>query len=309
MNKQVPTDWHQAITTNPPIFPYPWATDWGEDQYGLWMGLNHKGVRCVFRWIDSGTFMMGSPEEEEGRYDDEDYHQVTLTQGFWAAETTVTQAMWVSVMAENPSHFEGDNRPVEQVSWDDCQRFIQKLNTFHPELEVCLPWEAEWEYACRAGTKTAFNVGEKLTLDKVNYRGVWNLELGEDREKWVEEASTQWDDKAKQETAEVKSYSCNAWGLYEMHGNVWEWCQDHWQENLGTDSVVDPQNERAEAEAEAEAGQEGARRVIRGGSWGNLGGDVRSAYRLHYSPVNRRSLLGFRLFLVNPRDSAGGGAA
>jgi len=288
----------------PPIFPYPWATDWGEDQYGLWMGLNHKGIHCVFRWIDSGTFMMGSPDDEDGRIDWEDYHHVTLTHGFWAAETTVTQALWASVMDYNPSHFKGDDRPVEQVSWEECQQFIQKLNTFHPELAVRLPWEAEWEYACRAGTKTPFNIGKELTLAQVNYRGVWNLKLGEEREKWGEEDSTQWGEAARKETAEVKSYPCNVWGLYEMHGNVWEWCQDHWQEKLSSDAVKNPQNELTETETEQEAG---ARRVFRGGSWSDYGMSARSAYRYHLPPDFRYNFLGFRLFLVNPRGSACGG--
>lgn len=295
------------VSINPPIFPYPWATDWGEDQYGLWMGLNHKGVHCVFRWVDPGTFMMGSPEDEDGRFDWEDHHQVTLTQGFWAAETTVTQALWQSVMDDNPSHFKGDDRPVEQVSWEDCQQFIEKLNTFHPELTVRLPWEAEWEYACRAGTDTPFNFGKELTLAQVNYRGLWDVELGDDQEKWREELSTQWDKGAKRETTDVKSYPCSEWGLYEMHGNVWEWCQDHWQEKLGTEPVTDPQNEIAETETEEQ--QAGALRVVRGGAWDYVGRGVRSAYRNHLAPGLRFNYLGFRLFLVNPRGSAGGGAA
>ena len=99
---------------------------------------------------------MGSAEDEPGRFDDELQHQVTLTQGFWLADTTVTQALWEAVMGDNPSHFKGENRPVENVSWDDAQRFIQKVNNMKPELQLCLPTEAQWEYACRAGTTTPF---------------------------------------------------------------------------------------------------------------------------------------------------------
>jgi formylglycine-generating enzyme required for sulfatase activity len=218
---------------SPRIFPYPWASDWGEDRYGLWQAFTYQNVRHAFRWIQPGTFQMGSPDgsgeegAEEGRWKDETLHQVTLSKGFWLAETTVTQILWQTIMGANPSHFKGDNRPVETVNWDDAQAFINKLNQIHPDLTVRLPWEAEWEYACRAGTQTPFNFGTELTLDNVNYSGKWG-ESG-------------YDDKAKKSTADVKTYPCNAWGLYEMHGNVWEWCQDVWQEKLPASPVIDPE--------------------------------------------------------------------
>jgi formylglycine-generating enzyme required for sulfatase activity len=162
---------------------------------------------------------MGSPETEADRYNDEVQHEVTLTQGFWLAETTVTQALWQAIKGDNLSHFKGDNRPVERVSWDDTQEFIQQLNTIlqtlQPEYAFRLPTEAEWEVACRAGTQTPFNFDGDLSLNKVNYRGTWD-------------DYSNWGKGALQATAEVKSYPCNAWGLYEMHGNVWEWCQDDW---------------------------------------------------------------------------------
>ena len=217
---------------------------------------------------------------------------VTLTEGFWLAETTVTQALWEAVTGDTPSKFEGDNLPVEQVSWDDSQTFLSKINDFHPELNLRLPWEAEWEYACRAGTETAFNFGKELSLEQANYRGVWELELGEDKEKWGEEASSQWSEDAKKQTTPVKSYSCNTWGLYEMHGNVWEWCQDHWQDSLGMEAVINPQHELTEPEA-------GAGRVIRGGSWDDDGRYARSAYRYHVSP-DLRLTLGLASFLWSP---------
>ena len=278
---------------SPPTFPYPWASSWGEDQYGLWMVLDYNSVQVVFRWIEPGTFMMGSPDDEKGRFGVEDQHEVTLTQGFWVAETTVTQALWEAVMKENPSNFKGEDLPVETVSWDDCQAFIKKMNEHHTELEVRLPWEAEWEYACRAGAETAFNFGSEISLNEVNYRGVWELSLGKDKEKWGE--------KAIKQTAEVKSYHCNAWGLYEMHGNVWEWCQDHWQGSLGKEAMIDPKHEALEPE-------EGAGRVVRGGSWLDDGRLTRSAYRDGFSPDDRNNGLGLRLSLGQPSGSSRGGS-
>ena len=145
----------------PKEFPEPWASDWGEDEYGLWMGFTYKGVKQLFRWIEPGSFDMGSPVEELERNDNEDQHTVTLTHGYWLAESTVTQALWQAVMNETPSDFKGDNRPVENISWDDAQRFIDTMNTMKGELKLCLPSEAQWEYACRAGTNTAFSFGEQ----------------------------------------------------------------------------------------------------------------------------------------------------
>ena len=256
-------------TIFPAAFPESWASDWGEDEYGLWMGFTYKGVRQDFRWIEPGTFMMGSPKNEPGRSDNETQHKVTLTEGFWLAETTVTQALWEVVMGENPSHFKGATRPVEQVSWDDAQRFIAKMNGMKPELQMCLPTEAQWEYCCRAGTTTAFHFGGKndLNLERVNYSGEWD----------------EWKDGG--ETKAVKSYSPNDWGLYEMHGNVWEWCQD-WFGDYPAQPIVDPQGEEV-----------GSSRVLRGGSWIIHGRLCRSAYRLHNDPGYRLNRIGFRLAL------------
>jgi formylglycine-generating enzyme len=261
---------------SPLIFPAAWASDFGEDRYGLWMAFTYQGVRQVFRWIPPGMFMMGSLETEQGRYEDEVLHEVTLTKGFWLAETTVTQVLWQAVKSDNPSYFKGDNRPVENVSWDDAQAFIQQMNTalqtLQPEYSLRLPTEAEWEYACRAGTpQNPFNFDDDLSLDKVNYRGTWEYK------------SNKWDKGALQATAEVKSYPCNAWGLYEMHGNVWEWCQDNWTEQLSKGAVIDPIGLNT-----------GSARVVRGGSWNYYGRGVRSAIRNRYEADDRIDLIGFR---------------
>ena len=255
---------------SPKIFPQARASDWGEDKYGLWMAFTVKDVRQVFRWCEPGIFEMGSPSDEPGRIDYETKHEVTLSEGFWLADTTVTQALWELVMGENPSKFKGVERPVENVGWDDAKSFIGKFNKKIPELSVRLPWEAEWEYACRAGTTTAFSFGgkEDLSLERVNYSGKWD------------------DYNLKGETKEVKSYPPNTWGLYEMHGNVWEWCADYWQDDLGVEPVVDPHGP-----------ENGDSRVVRGGSWIFIGRHVRSAFRSRGDPGFRSDYLGFRLAL------------
>lgn len=216
--------------------------------------------------------MMGSPGNEEGRTILEDLHQVTLTKGFWLGETTVTQALWQAVMDESPSRFKGDDRPVENVSWNDCQKFIEALNQVHPDLQLRLPWETEWEYACRAGTGTPFSFGGKddLILEKVNYSNKWN------------------ESDSNGKTKPVKSYPANDWGLYEMHGNTWEWCQDIWREHLGATDVINSEGQSVSKEAY---------RVIRGGSWVNFGGLCRSAVRFGYGPSDHDGSIGFRLAL------------
>jgi formylglycine-generating enzyme required for sulfatase activity len=261
----------------PPIFPAAWACDFGEDRYGLWMAFSYQEVRMALRWIQPGTFMMGSPENEEGHYHDEVMHQVTLTQGFWMGETSVTQALWQKVMDNNPSHFnENESNPVEQVSWHDAQEFIQKLNKLlqphQPDYALRLPTEAEWEYACRAGISTPFNFASELSLEKVNYCGSWD--------------SQKFANSALQKTTSVKSYPCNAWGLYEMHGNVWEWCLDCRGENLSSEPVIDPIQQN-----------DSLAHISRGGAWSNVGRDVRSAVRTNLDGDLRHYDLGFRFAL------------
>lgn len=249
------------------------------DQYGLYLDLKLKNITQRFRYIEPGTFLMGSPEDEPEREpwfgSKETQHPVTLTQGYWMADTVVTQAFYQAVTGNNPSKFKDDlNTPVERVSWDDTQTFIKKLNQLFPDLRATLPTEAQWEYACRAGTTTPFSFGDNISPEQVNYNGEYPYDDGERglyREK----------------TIAVKSLSPNSWGLYEMHGNVWEWCVDVFKEDLGKDAVQDPQ----------EKGEADALRVFRGGSWSNGGRYVRSAYRFRYTPVNRDDGLGFRLLL------------
>ena len=209
------------------------------------------GAAMEMVWCPPGSFLMGSPESEEGRFEREWQHQVTLTKGFWMAKYPVTQAQWKSVMGDNPSEFLGDNRPVEQVSWDDCQAFCKKAGLW-------LPTEAEWEYACRAGSTGA-------------YAGTGRLEdMG-----WFRENSGG-------QTHPVGEKRPNAWGLYDMHGNVVEWCEDCYGE-YPNGAFTDPKGASS-----------GAYRVCRGGSWYNAAQHCRSAYRDSDRPSGAYNVLGFR---------------
>ncbi len=245
----------------------------GVDGYGLFGEISVGGVSQRFRWIALGRFLMGSPPDEPERFDDEVQHEVTLSRGFWLADTAYTQAFWQAVTGTNPSHFRDDPRhPVEQVSWNDVQAFIAELGCRLPGLPVRLPTEAEWEYACRAGTTTPFSFGDNITPELVNYDGNFPYAGGE--KGWY-----------RQETVPVASLPANPWGLYEMHGNVWEWCADGYADYPNT-LQTDPQGP-----------QTGGDRVLRGGSWNSYGGSVRSANRSGDEPAYRSGIIGFRLAL------------
>jgi len=216
---------------------------------------------------------MGSPESEPERNDDETLHQVTLTKGFWMGDTACTQALWQTVLGNNPASFKDNvNNPVETVSWNDAQKFLQTLNNMVSGSNARFPTEAEWEYACRAGTNTPFSFGDTITSEQVNYDGNYPYANGK---KGL----------YRQKTVPVKSLPPNAWGLHEMHGNVWEWCQD-WYGAYPAESVTNP-----------EGSQAGVERVIRGGSWCNGGRDCRSTFRFWLVPGNCDETLGFRLAL------------
>ncbi|MDS4030172.1 MAG: formylglycine-generating enzyme family protein [Candidatus Contendobacter sp.] len=249
-----------------------WAHTLGRDGKGLFAAFSIRGVTQRVRWLPPGRFLMGSPENEHARYDNELQHEVMLTRGFWLAETACTQALWQAVMGQNPSRFKGERRPVESVSWNEVQDFIERLNDAVPGLEARLPTEAEWEYACRAGTTTPFSFGEDITPEQVNYDGNFPYR-GSKKGRY------------RQETVEVASLPANPWGLYEMHGNVWEWCQD-WYGAYRAELVVDPTGPAT-----------GGGRVLRGGSWFDVGGLARSASRYLNEPGDRNDSIGFRLAL------------
>ncbi len=258
----------------PHAFPAHWACAWGQDECGLWQAFDLNGVVQRLRWLPPGAFLMGSPEDEPEREPlgrDETLHPVILTRGLWLADTACTQALWQAVLDEDPSHFKGPERPVEQVSWEDIvERFLPVLNQRVPGLDARLPTEAEWEYGCRAGTTTPFSFGETLTTDQANYHGDFPYAGGDKGE-------------ARDETVEVKALPANQWGLYQMHGNVYEWCQDRlgdYPKRL----VQDPPGPSA-----------GRVRVLRGGSWFGDAEWCRSARRNAGGPAERDSDLGFRL--------------
>jgi formylglycine-generating enzyme required for sulfatase activity len=242
----------------------------GVDRYGLFAEIAVAGVSQRFRWMAPGHFLMGSPPEEPEREDDEVQHEVRLSRGFWLADTTCTQALWQAVTGANPSEFQDDVRnPVENVSWNDVQTFLSELNRRVPGLQARLPSEAEWEYACRAGTTTPFSFGDKITPEQVNYNGNQPY-AGAEKGLY------------RQKTMPVGSLPANPWGLYEMHGNVWEWCAD-WYGDYPSTPQVDPTGP-----------QTGDSRVLRGGSWFYLGGFARCAFRFGYVPDDRGRHIGFR---------------
>ena len=221
--------------------------------------------------------MMGSPATEEDHQDDEKQHTVVLTKGFWLAETEVTQGLWQAVMGSNPSSFKkGAGYPVEKVSWEDCQEFIRKVNTsgkLPPGVKAALPTEAQWEYACRAGTQTVFHYGNSLSSRQANFDG-----------RYPYGGASQGVD--KKSTVAVQSYQPNTWGLYDMHGNVWEWCADRYGE-YGSGQQTDPPGAK-----------DGRYRVLRGGSWNYHAWLCRSANRAWGWPDGRDFILiGFRLSL------------
>lgn len=229
---------------------------------------NSLGMK--FAWILPGTFLMGSPKEEEGRGGDEIQHKVTLTKGFFMSVHLGTQKQWQTVMGSNPSEFKGDkNLPVEQVSWNDCQEFIKKLQG-RDQKPYRLPSEAEWEYACRAGTTTPYYFGETISTDQANYDGNYTYGKGKKGE-------------YREKTTPVGTFPANAWGLHDTHGNLWEWCQN-WYGDYLKNEVVDPQE-----------GESEDYRVLRGGSWFFDPERCRSARRRYVRPGVREGIVGFRL--------------
>jgi formylglycine-generating enzyme required for sulfatase activity len=246
-------------------------------------GLNLEMVA-----IPSGKFIMGSPESEHERFGDESpQHEVTVPP-FFMGRYAVTQAQWRVVaglpqveqeLDADPANFKGDNRPVEQVSWRDAVEFCARLSVATGR-EYRLPSEAEWEYACRAGTTTPFHFGETITGKFANY---------DSRFVYRNEQKTKW----RQETTPIGSFPPNHFGLYEMHGNVFEWCLDHWHNSYEGAPIDGSSWVKENAETQT-------RRVRRGGSWFYYPGNCRSASR-DTNPDNRDYIIGFRVVYCVPR--------
>jgi formylglycine-generating enzyme required for sulfatase activity len=222
---------------------------------------NSLGMEFVL--IPAGSFTMGSGKSFEDAWGDETpAHRVNISKDFYLGKYEVTQSQWEAVMGGNPSKFKGRNNPVEMVSWDDVQEFIKKLNQKEGSNKYRLPTEAEWEYAARAGTTSTYSFGDDAGA------------LG--RYAWY------WDNSGET-THPVGQKEPNGWGLYDMHGNVWEWVRDWYGEYSGS-PVTDPQGPSS-----------GSSRVYRGGAWFPFAGGCRSAFRFYDTPVTRYSNLGFRL--------------
>jgi len=250
------------------------------------MAAAQSPAESDFVLIKGGTFIMGSPSSEVEREKDETLHRVTV-RDFTMGKYEVTQREYREMMGANPSQFKGDNLPVENVSWFEAVQYCNKRSiregltpayTIHGKnvswnrkaTGFRLPTEAEWEYACRAGTTTPFHTGANIATNQANYYGSYPYNNGARGE-------------YRQQTVPVRSFGPNPWGLYNVHGNVWEWCWD-WYGSYGSGDQTDPAG-----------ASPGAYRVYRGGGWNDFGRHLRSAYRATSPPVNRAGNLGFRL--------------
>ena len=229
-----------------------------------------KGVTFTMVAVEGGTFMMGATSEQgrDAESDEKPVHQVTLS-SYYIGQTEVTQALWEAVMGKNPSEFKGDNKPVENVSWYDCQKFFKKLNKLTGK-QFRLPTEAEWEYACRGGKKSrGYKYSGSNTIDDVAWYNDMVLYISN----------------ISNEIHRVATKSPNELGIYDMSGNVWEWCQD-WYDSYSSNAQTNPTGASS-----------GSSRVNRGGSWFNNAKFCRSSRRYNNSPDSRRGDLGLRLVL------------
>jgi formylglycine-generating enzyme required for sulfatase activity len=237
----------------------------------LTLDLGNK-VTMELELIPAGKFLMGSPEPEEDRYKDEVQHQVTISKPFYMGKYPVTQEQWQAVMGANPSafKFKGANKnPVENVSWNDCQDFVAKVNQKLHGQQASLPTEAQWEYACRAGTTTAYNTGDGEGALK---EAGWYMGNSESK------------------TRPVGQKKPNTWGLYDMHGNVFEWCSD-WYGSYPAGEVTDPMGPK-----------QGGLRVLRGGCSLIFSASCRSATRIWKKPGDRDNCTGVRVVVAAGTD-------
>ena len=258
-----------------------------------------EATSLTMLWMPPGRFWMGSPEEEPERRTNEGPQHLVQLQGFFLAQTPITQAQWRQVadwkpnkgerawsqkLNPNPSHFKGDQRPVEQVSWDDAMEFCHRLSQ-RSGRHYTLPSEAQWEYACRAGTISPFHCGSTISTKLANYDGTKVYGDGEKGE-------------YRQQTMDVASFPANPWGLHDMHGNVWEWCADHWHDNY----EGAPEDGRAWIDAKDKENDDIMKiRLLRGDSLYLFPGYCRSAYRGNGPPDNRNNFIGFRVCCL-PQD-------
>ena len=235
-----------------------------------------EGESIELALVSAGEFLMGSPEEESGRDPDEKRHRVRISRAFYMGRHEVTQAQWRAVMGDNPSFYRDDPRlPVDSVDWKAALEFCHRLVRLTSRA-VRLPTEAEWESACRAGTTTAFSFGRDINEMDANYDWSHDGATGED---------------APESTSPVGSFAANPWGLYDMHGNVKEWCSDWYGPyDASVSPVVDPVGPAS-----------GQQHVLRGGSWDDYGRRSRSASRHGHRPGDRDETVGFRVVVEDYR--------
>ncbi|MCR5162727.1 MAG: formylglycine-generating enzyme family protein [Thermoguttaceae bacterium] len=281
-----------------------------------------NGVEYAFRWCPPGTFLMGSPESEEGFWYGEKQHEVTLTQGFWMLETPVTQELWESVMVTSISekaeqglyddrvvgdstHLvgEGPNYPMYYLTWNDCQRFCETLSGM-TGLEISLPTEAQWEYACRAGSTAPFSFGWKLNGTEANCNGTTPYGTTEEGP-YLEE------------TTPVKSYEPNAWGLYDMHGNVDEWCREWFDDHYyytqsasvdpagpdDCDFIINRDGRWIIINEFLKCRRENDSHVSRGGGWDSKAESCRAASRNRFPTNYRGDSMGFRFVCLSDLET------
>jgi formylglycine-generating enzyme required for sulfatase activity len=231
-------------------------------------------------YIPGGSFVMGAPAEDSPAWDAHPQHEVTL-QAFWMSKYPITQAQWRSVASlpkvkvsldPDPSAFKGDNRPVETLSWYEAMEFCKRLSVYTKDVYT-LPSEAQWEYSCRGATTTPFYFGETISPDQANYNGHYTYGAG-------------LQGIYREETTDVGSFSANNFGLYDMHGNVWEWCLDQFHDSY----KGAPVNGSAWM-----TGGNSSYRMVRGGSWFSVPWFCRCAFRNDYVPVSRNNHVGFRI--------------
>lgn len=252
-------------------FSYFMATIFSNKPVANQVGMN-------FTKIKSGYFKMGSPESEGGRYNRETQHWVTISKDFFMQTTEVTQAQWIAVMGTKPWEGKenvrlGDNYPATFISWDDCKAFVKKLNELEKTDIYRLPTEAEWEYACRGGSKGPYGfLGTALDLDKYA---------------WFSENTVKKNENFTHENSQKRP---NKNGLYDMHGNVWEWCEDWYVEDLGKEDAKDPMGP-----------VEGNEKIYRGGGYVSDAKDLRSANRFFNVPGYRDQAIGFRVVMTEEK--------
>ncbi|NJM45966.1 MAG: SUMF1/EgtB/PvdO family nonheme iron enzyme [Alkalinema sp. RU_4_3] len=291
---------HQTIASSMPTLtfkPHSAKIQYFTEDLGKKLLGKHTSLDMVF--IPGGRFTMGSPEGELERLEREGPQHLVTVPEFFMGQTPVTQAQWRQVagwpqvgrsLKANPSNFKGDDLPVEQVSWFAAEEFCLRLSK-STGRRYRLPSEAEWEYACRAGTNTPFHFGETIDAEYANYQAV-DEKFGETVYPGIYGSGRFGN--YRQKTTPVKEFPPNKFGLYDMHGNVWEWCEDHWHGDYKSAPIDGKSWVDKTAETKAS-------RVLRGGSWLFAPRFCRSASRIKLSPADAYSSFGFRVVCVSPR--------